>query len=159
MRTILLAVLALTLATGVAPSAQENKAQPKETPKAKAVPEKVPTHGSKLMQEKLKNAQKLLEALAMNEFEKITGCADELMRISKQVEWTAIKTPQYELHTNSFRRAIETIQEKAKAKNVDGATLGYVDMTLTCVRCHQYTREVRETSLPRDPSIGLTLGR
>ena len=38
--------------------------------------------------------------------------------------------------------------QKAKAKSVDGAALGYVDMTLACVRCHQYTRETRMTRNP-----------
>ena len=99
-----------------------------------------------LMVEKLKNSQALLEGLAINDFDKIQKSAEELMRISKAVEWTVHKTPQYEVLTNNFRRAAETIIQKAKAKNIDGATLAYVDMTLTCVRCHQYCREIRDTS-------------
>ena len=38
--------------------------------------------------------------------------------------------------------------QKAKAKNIDGVTLAYVDMTFTCVKCHQNTREERDTRLP-----------
>ena len=59
-----------------------------------------------------------------------------------------IKTPRYELHSNEFRRAAEAIVQKSKEKNIDGVALAYVDMTLTCVRCHDYVREVRETRLP-----------
>ena len=51
------------------------------------------------------------------------------------------------MQTNNFRRALETLTQKAKAKNLDGATLAYVDMTVTCVRCHQYCRDVRDTRL------------
>jgi hypothetical protein len=51
----------------------------------------------------------------------------------------------YEVQTNNFRRAAETLIQKAKAKNLDGATLAYVDMTVTCVRCHQYCRDIRDT--------------
>jgi cytochrome c556 len=149
MRTIIVAVLALALAAGAAPSADKEKDRAKD----KASPT------AKLMQEKLKYSQRLLEGLALADFTKITDNAEELMRISKQAEWSALKTREYELHTNAFRRAIETTVEKAKAKNVDGAALGYVDMTLTCVRCHQYTREQRLSRLPADPVPTLALKR
>lgn len=99
-----------------------------------------------LMAEKLKYAQTLLEGLATNDFEKIEKSAEELMRISKAAEWAVFKTPSYEVNTNNFRRSAEDIIKKAKAKNLDGATLSYVDMTVTCVRCHQHCREVRNTS-------------
>jgi hypothetical protein len=100
------------------------------------------------MAEKLKQAQRLLDGLATNDFAKIAASADALMLISKAAEFTAVKTPGYEMHTNNFRRALEQIAKKAKDKNLDGATLGYVDMTLTCVRCHQSTREERNTRAP-----------
>ena len=103
-----------------------------------------------LMAEKLKNAQGLLEGLATNDFNKIQKGAEELIRISKAAEWTVHKTPLYEVQTNNFRRAAETIIQKAKAKNLDGATLAYVDMTVTCVRCHQYCREIRDTRFVPD---------
>jgi cytochrome c556 len=113
-------------------------------------PKQNPPNANPLMVEKLKNSQGLLEGLANNDFDKIQKSAEELMRISKAAEWTVHKTPQYEVQTNNFRRAAETIIQKSKAKNLDGATLAYVDMTLTCVRCHQHCREVRDTSfVPR----------
>jgi hypothetical protein len=37
--------------------------------------------------------------------------------------------------------------EKAKQKNLDGATLASVRMTIHCVKCHEYTRENRITYL------------
>jgi hypothetical protein len=69
----------------------------------------------------------------------------------------AHKTREYEVHTNNFRRALEEIVKKGKEKNLEGATLGYVDMTLTCVRCHQHTREIRDARLPvpSRPVIGI----
>jgi hypothetical protein len=99
----------------------------------------------KLMVEKLKNAQILLEGLATNDYDKMSKSAERLLEISKAVEWRAYKTPQYDVQTNNFRRAAETIIKKAKEKNLDGATLAYVDMTVTCVRCHQHCREIRDT--------------
>ena len=135
MRTAMLvfvAVFSITLVSGDRPSG----AEPKQADARKTNP---------LMAEKLKNSQTMLEGLALNDFDKIQKSANELMRISKAVEWTVLKPPEYETNTNNFRRALETIIQKAKAKNVDGATLGFVDMTVTCVRCHQHCREVRDT--------------
>lgn len=145
MRTLTLAACAvLALAAGSAPSQEKKKDGPK-------------TAEAKLMAQKLKHAQTLLDGLTTNDFDKITKSAEELMLISKAAEFSALKTRQYELHTNSFREALATIAKKGKEKNLDGATLAYVDMTLTCVRCHQHTREERNAARPTDslPVAGL----
>ena len=95
-----------------------------------------------LMLLKLKESQALLEGLALNDPAKVQKSAEELLRISKQAQFRkALNTAAYEFHANAFQKAAETAIEKAKAKNIDGETLAYVDMTLTCVRCHQSTRE------------------
>jgi|SRR6516225_2493202 hypothetical protein len=104
---------------------------------------------SALMRRKLQHAQKVLEGIALNDFDKIINHADELMQISKEVEWQVMKTPRYEVQSNEFRRAVETLQDKAVQKNLDGAALGYVELTLSCVKCHKYVREVRMTRLDR----------
>ncbi len=31
--------------------------------------------------------------------------------------------------------------QQAKEKNIDGAALAYVEMTLVCVKCHEHVRE------------------
>lgn len=105
---------------------------------------------NKLMIDKLKNAQKLLEGLALADFKKMEESAGALVDLSKHAEWFAVKTPRYEVHSNEFRRTAEAVAQKAKDKNIDGAALAYLEMTLTCVRCHQYVREVREARLPAD---------
>jgi cytochrome c556 len=112
------------------------------------------------MLEKLQTSQKLLEAIAKSDFKQIVQQADRLSEIANQAEWMAYKTPKYELHSNEFRRAAETIARKAKDKNLDGVTLAYFELTSSCVRCHQYTREVRDASLPYPrPGVALAFGR
>jgi hypothetical protein len=100
-----------------------------------------------LMRRKLDNSQKVLEGVAINDFRMIARHADELIDISKQAEWRVIKTPQYEIHSNEFRRIADELVQKAKDKNLDGAALAYVDLTLTCVKCHKHVREVRNARL------------
>jgi hypothetical protein len=103
-----------------------------------------------LMRQKLENSQKVLEGLVVNDFKMIAKHADELIDLSKQVEWKVLKTPQYEIHSNQFRRSAEALIKDAKDKNLDAAALTYMELTLTCVRCHKYVREERMTRLDLD---------
>jgi hypothetical protein len=96
-----------------------------------------------LMQKKLSHAQKLLEGIALADLDKVDEHAKELAILSKQVEFKVYKTAQYELHANDFRRALDDIQKGVRQKNLDAATLGYMDLTMSCVRCHKHVREVR----------------
>ena len=100
-----------------------------------------------LMIKKLENSQKVLDGLALGDFDKIGKHAEELIQISKAAEFRVIKTPQYELHSNDFRRNADTLAQAAKAKNLDGCALAYVELTLSCVKCHKHVREVRMARL------------
>jgi len=102
----------------------------------------------KIMTEKLKASQDLLAGIATEDFNKITRSAEELIQLTKKEEWHVLKTPKYEMHSNEFRRTAEVIIAKAKAKNLDGVTLAYFEMTMSCVRCHKYVREVRDARVP-----------
>jgi hypothetical protein len=106
------------------------------------------TRFQQLMQKKLLNSQKILEAITLGDHKKVEEAAEELILISKTAEWFAYKTPRYDLHSNEFRRAAENLVQKAKAKNQDGLVLAYLDLTMSCVRCHTYVREIRDAKLP-----------
>jgi hypothetical protein len=100
---------------------------------------------SDLMRRKLACSQKVLEGIAVADHKLIAKNAEELLAISKEAGFRVLKTPTYELHSNQFRRSAETLIENASAKNIDAAALTYVDMTLTCVKCHKHVRDVRMT--------------
>ncbi len=99
-----------------------------------------------LMKRKLQHSQKVLEGVAVGDFKMIERHADELIQISKLAEWRAFKTPTYEVYSNDFRRIAGALAENARKKNLDAAALSYVDLTLTCVKCHKHVRELRMTS-------------
>lgn len=106
---------------------------------------------NQLMAAKLQHSQKLLEGIATAKFDRIEKHADELAQISKTAEWLAAhKTPRYEQFSNEFQRAAEDVSKKARAKNIDGVMLAYFDLTRSCVRCHQYLREVRDARLDQN---------
>jgi ribosome biogenesis protein Nip4 len=94
-----------------------------------------------VMQRKLLHSQGVLEGLATNNFEKIGNGADGLIECVQHATWKINETEKYVLYSNDFLRRAEGLKKAAKEKNVDAAALAYVDMTLTCVKCHQYLRE------------------
>jgi hypothetical protein len=114
-------------------------------------PQKKESDVKELMQQKLKHSQKILEAIATNDFDGLAKHADELIIISKEAEWRVIKTPRYEIYSNDFRRNAEALIQSAKEKNLDAAALAYVDLTLNCVKCHKHVREVRMTRRDQNP--------
>jgi hypothetical protein len=111
---------------------------------------------AELMRRKLQKAQKVLEGIAIKDFKLIDNSAEELLAISKEAEWKVIKTPRYEMYSNEFRRAAESLIDNAKDKNLDAAALSYVDLTLSCVKCHKHVREVKMTRGRPSPREGST---
>lgn len=99
------------------------------------------------MQAKLEHSQKLLQGLVVEDFESIKKESQELSLLSQATTWQVLTTDEYLQHSREFRRAAEDIAEAAKKKNLEGAALGYVDMTMSCVRCHKYVRGVRTADL------------
>jgi hypothetical protein len=136
MKKLILALAFGGMLAGDAALPGQTKAQPKPS-----------RPGNELMVAKLKHAKLLLEGIALADFKKIQRSAEELIQLSKTAEWRAVQSPRYEMYTNEFRRAGEAIVQKAGAKNIDGVTLHYFEMTMSCVRCHQYLREVRDARL------------
>ncbi len=103
-----------------------------------------------LLVQKLKHAHKVLEGIALGDYEMIAHHADELVLISKQAEWMAVRSPRYEIYSNEFRQAAEELIGHAKKRKLEAATLSYMEMTMSCVRCHKYLREVRDAGLDRN---------
>jgi hypothetical protein len=96
-----------------------------------------------LMKKKLTHAQKVLEGITLGNFKKVSVNAEKLLAISKAAEWKADRSAKYEVYSGEFRRQADKLIDKAKDKDLDGATLAYVEMTLTCVKCHKYVRDIR----------------
>lgn len=95
------------------------------------------------MQLKLKNAQAVLDGIAIGDFPRIEEGADNLVRLSKKTEFQMKGVPDYERYAAEFRRTAENLVQKSKDKNLDGAALAYVQLTLNCVQCHKHIREAK----------------
>lgn len=99
------------------------------------------TEISPFMQRKLDDSRDIVSGLALEDFETIGKSAQDLMLLSQEADWQVLTTPEYLKMSGEFRDAAERLRDCAKDKNIDGATLAYFEVTLSCVRCHKHVRE------------------
>jgi hypothetical protein len=97
-----------------------------------------------LMKKKLEYNQKLLEALTLNDLDKVVAEADHLLQVRKEASFRIIKTPEYDLFADDFQRAADAMVKAAKDKNLEAAKLHYLGLTLSCFNCHAYVRDTRK---------------
>lgn len=98
---------------------------------------------SAFMQRKLEHSGKLLEGLTREDFELIAKHSQAMSLLCVDEEWMVLQTPEYRERSNEFRRSVNAITEAARSKNLDAATLAYVDATMKCVACHKYVRKAQ----------------
>lgn len=92
------------------------------------------------MRLKLQPVKDILEAIALEDFDRISASAERIHLLSLDESWMVMQTEEYRRQSDEFRRSVAVMSKAAKDKNIDGATLGYMQMTLNCVRCHRQLR-------------------
>jgi len=100
---------------------------------------KPPTRAA-FMRTKLVHAQKVLEGIAVENFEQVAKSSQAISLLTLEEQWNVLSTETYLRQSREFRDAADALTEAAKARNVDAASLAYVDMTLSCVKCHKQLR-------------------
>lgn len=100
------------------------------------------------MRDKLELSQKILEGLANEDYDLMIAKATRLSAMSQEAGWQAFENPDYAEHSATFRKNVDSLIRAAKKKNLDGATLAYVRMTMNCVDCHKFVRGKLVASLP-----------
>jgi len=111
------------------------------------------------MRAKLTHSQRVLEGLVKQDFDAIAKHAQEMSLLSQASNWQVLQTPEYRERSTEFRRSVDSLTEAAKKKNLDGAALAYVEVTMKCVTCHKYVRQVKMAKLddPNAPRVTLDL--
>lgn len=99
-----------------------------------------PDQTKAFMRLKLIHTQNVLEGLAIEDFEKIAKSSQALVLASHESNWRVFQTPEYNQHSEDFRRIADAMTKHAKEKNLDAVALDYVLLTTNCVHCHKYVR-------------------
>ena len=94
------------------------------------------------MRKKLAASQSVLEGLAVEDFDLIAEGAKQLKATAGAAEFMVFNDPEYVEHADDFRRIVNKLAVAAKEKRLDGATLAFLDITMSCVECHKHVRSV-----------------
>jgi len=97
------------------------------------------------MRAKLVSSQSVLEGLVTEKFDLVVAGAQRMIVMSRAAEWNAGEGEVYRRDTARFVDAAEELIKHAKAKNIEGATLSYLQLTMSCVDCHKHVRSQRVT--------------
>jgi hypothetical protein len=93
------------------------------------------------MNVKLVESQKLFAALAKADFDTLTKSSQTLKTLNAVEGFVRRGTSGYRTQLRSFEFAVDEIKQQAKKGNIEGATLGFQQLTLSCVNCHKQIRQ------------------
>ena len=132
--------IALWFQSGSTVAQDKTKPAEKAAEKEKPTPKKIAMQT--FMRKKLEASQSVLEGLAVEDFDMIALGAKQLKTTSAAAEFMVVNDPMYAQEADEFRRIVGKLERAAKERRLDGATLAYVDMTMSCVECHKYVRNI-----------------
>jgi hypothetical protein len=96
------------------------------------------------MKKKLDHSKGVLSGLTRADFEMIRKNAEAMKVIGYLEEWDRADLPEYKRQLRYFSDANKELIRQANNKNINGATLAYTQMTLSCVHCHNVIRDVKK---------------
>lgn len=133
---LLLGLFSLILVWGITQGiAWQDESDPEEG-------EKKPRPLAKFMRGKLSSAQQVLEGLVTEDFDKIDKAALHMLTMAAAEEWRVSEDPLYAHHSEAFRKVAKSLRKRSADRDIEGAALQYVQLTLSCIECHRFVRDV-----------------
>jgi len=93
------------------------------------------------MEQKLKHSQKIFAGMVEGDLFAVEDAARHLKFMSRVENFVKARHKGYRIQLRAFQFANEEILKGGKDKNIDRVTLGYNQMTVSCVACHKQLRE------------------
>ena len=107
------------------------------------------------MRMKLNASNRILEGLVIDDLKLVVNGSEALLKMSAAEKWRASNDMMYLQHSRDFRQSVETLRNKAKKQSLDGAALAWVDVTMSCIQCHEWVRNVLVADHPNDTTPSL----
>jgi hypothetical protein len=98
---------------------------------------------NQVMREKLEHSKNILESLVTSNWQQLERESRELARATEDPAWSVLTMPDYMRQSAAFLHAIESLIDAAERHDLEGASLGYVSLTTSCVSCHRYVARAR----------------
>ena len=100
------------------------------------------------MAKKIEYSKAILEALTSGRYDDIEKHAEQMRLIGKVEGFVRGRSPSYKTHLQTFDLATRELKRQAVARNIEGATLAFHQLTTSCVTCHQTLRETPAVVAP-----------
>jgi cytochrome c556 len=98
------------------------------------------------MRKKVAYSEQVLIGVTLGDHGLIANNAEKLVELSNKTNWYSRQVPEYELFLNEFRRNAQELMKAGQQRNLDAASIAYVQMTLSCVSCHKFIRKNSNTA-------------
>lgn len=95
------------------------------------------------MTKKLEYSKHVLDGLTHGDFALVRKNAEAMQVVGYLEMWDRADLPEYRRQVRYFEAANRELIRQATAKNINGATLAYTQLTLSCVQCHTVVRDAR----------------
>jgi hypothetical protein len=92
---------------------------------------------------KLKHTHELITALTVEDFDRLADSAIELKRVGRDTLWKVSPNITYVKYSSEFAAIADELARCARERDLNGATLSYVRLTINCVDCHKFVRDNR----------------
>ena len=93
------------------------------------------------MKHKLVASQKILEGMTRGDYELIEKSAQGMQVMSYLEGWVRADIPGYKEQLRAFEHANGAIVRLAQDENLDGVTIAYTQLAISCVQCHKLVRD------------------
>ena len=102
-----------------------------------------PETRTSLMRQKLELSGRILEGLTREDFPQIIKSAKALRAVSEAADFAEPKLGRrmYRFFSLEFQEMTDEIVSTASKKNLDRATIAYLQLVINCVRCHKDARD------------------
>src|SRR5271169_1973683 len=87
---------------------------------------------SVFMKQKLSASQNILAGLTKADFDVIKKNAESMLVVGYLEKWVRADTPGYQKMMKDFQYANKSLILASREKNLDGATVAYVQLTFSC---------------------------
>lgn len=142
MRSLLVAALFLTYCPrAISQDVKKEDSKPKPASETTGIAGDKPT--SFWMDRKLELSKNVFAGLAAGDFEKLEQNAAQMQLMSKIEGFVRRRSPEYTAQLHAFELANSEVLRHARNKNIEGATLAFQQLTVSCVACHKLLRDAK----------------
>ncbi len=99
------------------------------------------------MKQKLEMSQNILAGLTKGDFDAVETNAQKMNVVNFLEKLVATDQPHYKEYMrqlSAFETANRELLRQSARKNIEGSTLAYMQLTVSCVQCHRVVRDAKK---------------